>query len=389
MTYIREFKATPTFLESVINFYLPDAKKIDRKFITTIKVMHPMPHNTVISCRVKTITYWVVIDYTLADDEAMVLRQIEECVDIMPKGKLLKTLREQADGAQYADAYREMELYVYQEENARLDMHVSDMLSGQSRSYAAKLIEAGRVTVNGEAVTKPSYKMQPTDVVEIEDIDQEIRETIDVEVIYEDDNTIVLCKPEGMLTHAKGEFYPEQTVATTIADKISFPEITNRSGIVHRLDRGTSGIILCAKHPGAMRWYQKQFANRNVKKTYIAITTEVPKNEHAIIDLPIERNPKKPQMFRVGPQGKSALTEYWVQETKNRKALVELKPTTGRTHQLRVHLAYINAPIVGDVLYGGAKANRLMLHAKSLEVTMYDTHERKVFTAPLPGVFRV
>lgn len=385
MTYIREHKATQNFVASIINLYKDDLHKVNHKFVSAIKVYHPMPHNTVIGCRVKSIKYWVVIDYSLADDKAAVLRQLEDLP--VGKGKLLKTLNEWPDKAQYADVYNEMELYVYQEENPRLDSYVSTQLGDKSRSYGAKLVELGKVMVNGKIITKPSAKVDQEDKIEIADIDQTVTEEFEIDIIYEDDDTIVLNKPTGMLTHSKGEFYPEQTVATFIAPKINFEEITNRSGIVHRLDRGTSGIILCAKNAESQSWYQKQFAQRNVKKTYVAIASGVPKNQHAILDLPIERNPKKPQTFRVGHQGKPALTEYTVIHSKNNKSIIELKPTTGRTHQLRVHLAYINTPIMGDTLYGGSRAERLMLHAKSLEVTMYGSHERKIFNAELPKEF--
>jgi RluA family pseudouridine synthase len=152
------------------------------------------------------------------------------------------------------------------------------------------------------------------------------------------------------------------------------------------LDRATSGVIIGAKNAAALSWLQKQFSQRKVKKTYIAIVQGHLPNDHAIIDMPIERNPKKPQTFRVGAQGKAALTEYQVIKLNDTYSMLQLSPQTGRTHQLRVHLAHLGHPIVGDTLYGGKPAERLFLHALSLEITM-PSRERKTFTAPLPELF--
>ncbi len=276
----------------------------------------------------------------------------------------------------------------------RLDTRVGQELEDKSRSYASKLIKIGNVRVNGVAVIKPSYMVSDNDNLEI--IDQVApadAPTFNVEVIYEDDSCIILNKPLGMLTHAKGAFHPEETVATYIKPKLSkeFKD-TNRDGIVHRLDRATSGVILCAKTPEAEKWYQSQFADRKVKKTYLAVCSGKLKHQKAVIDLPIERNPKKPQFFRVGAHGKPSVTDYEVlAETKLKVkdySLVKLTPTTGRTHQLRVHLSELGNPILGDTFYEGLKYDRLMLHAYQLEITMYDSKERSTFTAKVPTAFK-
>jgi 23S rRNA pseudouridine1911/1915/1917 synthase len=142
---------------------------------------------------------------------------------------------------------------------------------------------------------------------------------------------------------------------------------------------------MVAKNPEARRWLQGQFSKRNVKKTYIAFIEGHLREPEAILRLPIERNPKKPQTFRVGANGKSAETSYKVLKSYKRGDLVELKPLTGRTHQLRVHLSYLGHPILGDHVYGAddKKLGRMFLHAHSLELTL-PSHERKTFTAPLP-----
>lgn len=279
-------------------------------------------------------------------------------------------------------------------EAIRLDTRVSQELDDKSRSYANKLIKLGNVKVNGTAVLKPSYMVSENDILDIADqvVPQESA-NFDVEVLYEDDDTLVLDKPVGMLTHSKGAFYPEQTIASYIQPKLSKEFAgTNRDGIVHRLDRATSGVILCAKTPEAEKWYKVQFADRKVQKTYLAVATGTLKYQKAVIDLPIERNPKKPQFFRVGPHGKPSVTEYeTLKEStiKNKKVtLLKLTPTTGRTHQLRVHLSELDCPILGDTFYGGDKYDRLMLHASQLDITLCDK-EKKTFVASTPKEFEV
>ena len=145
--------------------------------------------------------------------------------------------------------------------------------------------------------------------------------------------------------------------------------------------------MICAKTPTALSWLQKQFSTRNVKKTYYAVVAGQLPHDHAVIDMPIMRNPKKPQTFRAGSNGKPAVTEYWVRGQNATHSLLELRPQTGRTHQLRVHLHEIGHPILGDSVYGGAPADRLYLHAEQLELTL-PNRRRKVFTATLPPAFR-
>jgi 23S rRNA pseudouridine1911/1915/1917 synthase len=146
--------------------------------------------------------------------------------------------------------------------------------------------------------------------------------------------------------------------------------------------------MICAKNPEALSWLQKQFSNRNAKKTYAAVICGHMNPPEAIIDMSIERNPKAPATFRVGTQGKHAITAYNTISANENYSLLELKPETGRTHQLRVHLSHFHHPIVGDTIYGGEPATRLCLHAESLEITILNGHERKVFTAPIPPLFK-
>jgi 23S rRNA pseudouridine1911/1915/1917 synthase len=204
-------------------------------------------------------------------------------------------------------------------------------------------------------------------------------------IIYEDKNVIVINKPVGIISHARGKFWQEASVASFIRDRISGMD-GERGGIVHRLDRATSGIMICAKNESTLKFLQKQFQDRKVEKTYIAITDKRPKEEAAIIDAPIGRNLKDPKKFHVDINGKSAQTYYRVIDEKKGKYTIELSPKTGRTHQLRIHLAYINCPIIGDELYGGKSYSRLMLHAYKLKINLPDNME-KVFSTDLPEEF--
>lgn len=271
----------------------------------------------------------------------------------------------------------------------RLDQKVVELIPELSRGFAAKLVDEGKVTVNGAVQTKAGYKLREGDEVKVDYDVSELAQIPEIEpdVLYEDDDCVVIYKPVGVLSHSKGAFNPEATVATWLRSRLKGLS-GERGGIVHRLDRATSGVMICAKTPEALSWLQKQFATRNVKKTYAAVIKGHLTPEEAIIDMPIERNPKAPATFRVGVQGKHATTAYTTVASNENYSLLELRPETGRTHQLRVHLSHFHHPIVGDVLYGGEAAERLYLHAEILELTLLKDHERKVFTAPIPPEFQ-
>ena len=282
----------------------------------------------------------------------------------------------------------------------RLDLYVVRQIPELSRGAATKLIERGDVYVNGEPQLKAGYKVRAADTISIDYSPNLAFVVPDIElpILYEDDDCVVVYKPEGVLTHSKGAFNPEATVATWLHAHVGKIAATkrkphmlgdlpsDRAGIVHRLDRATSGLMICAKTPEALGWLQKQFSQRKVKKTYIAVATGSLKPAEAVVDMPIERNPKKPQTFRVGVNGKAATTNYKVLREGKGKSLVELKPLTGRTHQLRVHLQQLGHPIIGDTLYGGEPADRLYLHAQGLELTL-PSNERKLFEVPVPASF--
>ncbi len=272
----------------------------------------------------------------------------------------------------------------------RLDTIVAEKTK-TSRSYAAKLIEDGKVSSDGEILNKPSKKISDTAKLKI-DFNKNIKYAkIKLNVIYEDDDCLVVDKPTGILTHSKGAFNPEATLATWLQDQSSLLDKDDqRSGIIHRLDRGTSGVIILAKNNKAQKHFQKQFAKRNVKKTYVALVLAKVSPSEAIIDIPIVRNSADPKRFKVSNYGKPAKTHYKTLKTFKYRggeySLIELSPKTGRTHQIRLHLKHIKAPIVGDDFYRGIKADRLYLHAIKLEITM-PGGSRKEFLSALPKSF--
>lgn len=268
----------------------------------------------------------------------------------------------------------------------RLDSYLAQYFPEHSRSAWQKYILAGKVKVNNEVITSNKYMLGEDDAVTVDTFIESDVADFTPPIIYEDENVIVINKPIGILSHAKGGILNEQTVADFFKDKTTFGVDTNRAGIVHRLDRATSGVMIGAKNGETAKVLQRQFSDHKAKKTYIAIVKGIPDPAKARLELPIERNPKKPSQFRVGASGKSATTVYEVLKSNKDFSLIRLTPTTGRTHQLRVHMAYIGHPIVGDPVYNEKPADRMYLHAAEIEITT-PKGKRQIFKADLPVEF--
>ncbi len=257
-------------------------------------------------------------------------------------------------------------------EKVRLDVLMAEIYKSYNRSTLQRFIEYGFVTVDGKLVKKPNYKIELG--VKIDLKIPKIMKNADLipEKIYEDDQVLVLNKPTGLLSMAKGEYCPENT-------------LEQYGLLVHRLDRDTSGVVILAKDEDTQIFLKKQFQARTAHKVYVAVIVGRPKLDEARIDLPLARNMKRPTTFLVDPKGKESETFYKILKSNGKYSLVELRPTTGRTHQLRVHMKYLGYPILGDAVYG-KKHDRLYLHAKSLEITL-PGGKRKVFEAPVPEEF--
>lgn len=278
----------------------------------------------------------------------------------------------------------------------RLDRFLAAQLPSVSRSFLQSLCKYDKVLVNGKS-EKSGYKLRWGDHITILHDMHQLGEpaAIDIPIIYEDDDVIVVNKPAGVLSHALSKFKNEPSVASFLRQhaQLSPSKKDVRYGIVHRLDRPTSGVMVCAKTDKAIKQLQRQFAERSVDKTYLAVVSNRPKHDSAVIDVPLERNPKAPATFRAGSRGKSAQTAYkllGVCRGVNNAYVLEVHPKTGRTHQIRVHLQHIGCPIVGDMLYGGASDNRLYLHAYALTLHLpNDTAKERQFVAEPPIDFQV
>lgn len=258
-------------------------------------------------------------------------------------------------------------------EKIRLDTMMVGIYKSYNRSTLQKFIKNGFVKVDGVKVLKPNTLLEEGVKIDLDIPDEMKNADVKPEVIYEDENVLVLDKPAGLLSMAKGGYCPEKT-------------LEDFGLLVHRLDRDTSGVVILAKNPKTQTMLRRQFQDRKAHKTYYAVLTGVPKLKEARLNLPIMRDLKRPTTFRVDPRGKESETFYKVIKSDGRHALVELKPTSGRTHQLRVHMKYLEHPIVGDPIYGVEKGDRLYLHAGSLEITL-PGGERKTFEAKIPESF--
>lgn len=359
-----------------------------RKDITNVKEYSARQLSRLISFVYEKQTYFALYDTSVGDDTQLALEHIRQDVPDI-QGDFVRNPLEGAMKA-YGMPYLGKDVYLFTKKvvKTRLDQELVRRYSEYSRSTVQKYIKAGYVSVNGQVVTTSKQEVTENDDIAL--VPPVAQDTSDKElpIIYIDDNIIVVNKPAGVLTHSKGALNDEFTVADFFRRYTSNALDTNRPGVVHRLDRDTSGVIIGARNDETALMLKKQFADRTTKKQYTAVVDGVPKLEKALIDLPIGRNPSAPSTFRVDSKGKPAITTYEVLASNGKQSLVELRPKTGRTHQLRVHAQYINAPIAGDRVYGTARsAERLCLHAHSLELTIPGS-ERKVFVAEPPQLFK-
>lgn len=272
----------------------------------------------------------------------------------------------------------------------RLDSLLTE-LTGKSRSFWQKQIHALRVIVNDKAAPS-SYQPKPGDKVSFELPAQdktEVIETPDLPVLYEDEDVLVIDKPAGLLVHDVTGRLPEATVAGFAALHSQDPDPV-RPGIVHRLDRNTSGVMIIAKTEAAKAFLQDQFRSHTVKKEYTLLVEGHMREPEAVIDLPLGRKSDTSRRV-VTPTGKPATTSYVVQSEYPRYSLITAIPQTGRTHQLRAHFAHLGHPIAGDKLYGAASIGSLdhqFLHAAKLSLKLPSGKE-KTFASPIPTKLQV
>lgn len=356
--------------------------------IGVTKEAEPRAGTRLISTSYLKTPYILAIDSTI-DDDTELLRDVIATSYPNAQGTFLQNPREDSF-VTYGVRHKFRDTYVMELRpvSTRLDKEVARRFPDLTRSVIQKYIKAGYVHVDGQVVTKPSTSITESDALSLSIPERPDTSANELPILYIDDSVIVVDKPAGVLTHSKGAMNDEFTVADFFRRYTTHALDTSRPGIVHRLDRDTSGVIIGARTDEAAVLLKKQFANRTVKKRYSAVVDGTLKHAEAVIDLPIGRNPSAPSTFRVDSNGKPALTAYTVTATNGRQSLVELTPKTGRTHQLRVHMQYIGTPIAGDRIYGSVKsAPRLCLHARELEITIPQA-ERRVFAAPVPTLFK-
>lgn len=288
---------------------------------------------------------------------------------------------------------------------SRLDAYLASQIDGWSRARLQRLIENEDVLVNGKA-SKPSYKLRENDEIEVEliapAVDAFVPENIPIEIVYEDDTLIVVNKPSGLVVHpAAGNL--SGTLANALA--YHFQQLPDggtgvRPGLVHRLDRDTSGLMVVAKTEAALENLSDQFRDRTVFKSYVALVHGRVVSNSGKIDQPIARDPGNRTRMGVVRLGRHALTLYKVRRGFDRFTLVDVELKTGRTHQIRVHLAWLKHPVVGDETYGAGRdntiqnaqlrarvrsLNRQFLHAEKLAFTHPKTNEWVKFESPLPA----
>lgn len=291
----------------------------------------------------------------------------------------------------------------------RLDAYLAENIEGWSRSRLQRLIDNEDVLVNDKAV-KPSYKVRENDDIEIDLVEAPVArfepENIPLDIVFEDEFLAVINKPAGMVVHP-GAGVQTGTLANAIAFHFaeSFAEQNRqdpdsiRIGIVHRLDKDTSGLIVVAKTDEIHEALSEQFRERQVYKSYIALVHGSPEQKIGKVEAPIGRNKHNRLRMKVATHGRSALSLWKVRKRYDKFTLLDIEIKTGRTHQIRVHTAYINHPVVGDEIYNEGRDNTIMdhtvrnaiasmprffLHAEQLSFTHPKTQERMEFTQPLP-----
>jgi len=282
-------------------------------------------------------------------------------------------------------------------EDLRLDIYLSENIKDKSRSYIQNLIKSGKVLINGN-IKKGSYKLKLNDEVEVEIPENEKLnvepENIPIDIVYEDSDVIVVNKPQGMVVHPAPGNYSGTLVNALLYHCTDLSGINGvlRPGIVHRIDKDTSGILVVAKNDMAHKKLAEQLKEHSMNRIYNALVEGVLKEDTGTIDKPLGRHPNQRIKMAVVKDGRRAVTHYKVLNRYKNNTLIECKLETGRTHQIRVHMSSIGHPIVGDPVYGYSKQKfkleGQMLHAKKLGFIHPATNKYMEFDSELPEYFK-
>ncbi|OQX65305.1 MAG: hypothetical protein B5M51_01110 [Anaerolinea sp. 4484_236] len=291
---------------------------------------------------------------------------------------------------------RLVELHFASPQESRLDHFLVAELPEFSRSRLQGLIEKGLVSVNGAVAKKKGLKLIEGAAVRVEIPPAQktdlVAEDIPLDILFENGDVMVVNKPAGMVVHPSAGHDSGTLVHAALAHAPEMEGIGGeiRPGVAHRLDKDTSGVIIMAKNDGALQWLQKQFMARSVQKAYLALVDGAPPTPTGRVEAPIGRDPAhRKKMAVVSPgKGRDAISEYKTLESFADHTLLEVSILTGRTHQIRLHCAFIGAPVVGDTLYGHRKQKvkvpRQFLHAASLRITLPNETKPRIFEAALP-----
>ncbi len=274
----------------------------------------------------------------------------------------------------------------------RLDTFLHSKLPDTSRSFIQYLIKTGNILIN-EKESKKNYILKGNEEITVNLIADPATyveaEEVPFEVLYEDPEFLIISKPSGIITHPVGR-QRKKTLLQGLLFK--YPELKHwpglgKPGLVHRLDRETSGIMIVARNATAQKNIMKQFEKRTVSKTYLAVVADVVKNS-GTVEAPIKRNEIRRTTFSVSPDGRYAKTHFRTVKNFKNYSLLLVRPYTGRTHQIRVHLSHIGFPVAGDKKYGGDAAPRIMLHAYSISFSHPASGKRVYFKTNFPNDFK-
>jgi len=276
----------------------------------------------------------------------------------------------------------------------RIDRFLSDKIESLSRSTIKKLIDEDKILVNQNKI-KPSYTVKVADLIEVVDVDFSETEIIptkmDLDIVFEDEDVLVVNKPSGMVVHPAPGHYQDTLVNGLLWHIKNLSSINGetRPGIVHRIDKDTSGLLMVAKNNYSHDILAKELQEKKTKREYIALVEGVINNKRGKINAPIGRDKANRLKMAVTSSGKEAVTNFEVIETFDDSSLIKCILETGRTHQIRVHMQYINHPLVNDYVYGNAKNNDFgqFLHAQTLGFTHPKTKEWLEFSCELPIEF--
>lgn len=284
-----------------------------------------------------------------------------------------------------------------EEADKRIDKYLSEVIENKSRSFIQGLIDSKNIKVNGKLI-KSNYKLKVNDIIEVnlpEPLELEvIAENIELDIIYEDSDVIVVNKPQGMVVHPAPGNYTGTLVNALLYHCKDLSGINGiiRPGIVHRIDKDTSGILVVAKNDNSHNFLAHQLKEHSMKREYYALVEGRVKNDVGTINEKLGRDPKDRIKMAVVKDGRDAVTHYEVLENYGYTTLVKCNLETGRTHQIRVHMAHIGHPLVGDPVYGYKKSKfklmGQMLHAKTLGFVHPTTKEFLEFSTELPSYFK-